>query len=191
MTTPLVQFIKENHLSAHLLSALQTEGFVTAMAAAPYLIDPSEWLSFMWGGTSSAPFKTPAQLEQYAQIIVDLWNIKREALLANTWQWPKECALSDEIVNLETREFCEGLLQGWTLSREDWESLMPEDSKENALLGGVLLSISILFDPEAALPMMQAQGAKELAQFAEIFDSMPVMLCGLTLCGAQLADPTQ
>lgn len=188
MTTPLVQFIKDNHLDAHLLSALQTEGFVTSMAAAPHVIDPSEWLSFMWGGASSAPFKTPEELEQYAEIIVNLWNLKREALLTNAWQWPKECALSGETVNLETREFCEGLLQGWTLSREDWETLMPENSQDNALLGGVLLSISMLFDPEAALPMMQAQGAEELAQFAEIFDAMPVMLCGLTLRGAQLAE---
>lgn len=53
------------------------------------------------------------------------------------------CSLSEsEIVNEETREYCEGMLQGWTLTRDDWETLMPEDSPENALLGGVLLSIS-------------------------------------------------
>ena len=88
----------------------------------------------------------------------------------------------------DTRLYCEGLLQGWTLARDDWEILMPEDSQESALLGGVLLSISLLFDPEAALPTLEAQGAAELAQFEEIYKGMPVMLCGLTQRAAQLVE---
>ncbi len=113
------------------------------MAAAPHMIDPSEWLAFMWGGEEESPFTSHEQLEQYANIIVAMWNEKRGALLSNEWQWPEACSLSEsEIVNEETREYCEGMLQGWTLTRDDWETLMPEDSPENALLGGVLLSIS-------------------------------------------------
>ncbi|WP_028025183.1 UPF0149 family protein [Enterovibrio calviensis] len=189
MTNSLAQFITENGLEAFVLSAEQTEGFVTAMAAAPNLIDPSEWLAFMWGGEDEAPFNNPEQLEAYAGIIVDMWNAQRQALLANEWTWPEACALSEaEIVNQATREYCEGMLQGWTLARDDWETIMPEESPENALLGGVLLSISLLFDPESALATMDELGAAELAQFEEIFNGMPVMLCGLTMRGYQMVE---
>ncbi|WP_325892286.1 UPF0149 family protein [Grimontia sp. NTOU-MAR1] len=189
MSISLSQFITENGLEQKLLSATQTEGFVTAMAAAPHLIDPSEWLAFMWGGEEEAPFGSHEQLEQYANIIVAMWNEQRGVLLSNEWQWPEVCALSEsDIVNEATREYCEGMLQGWTLCRDDWETLMPEDSQENALLGGVLLSISLLFDPEAALAVMEEQGAAELAQFDEVFNGMPVMLCGLTMRAMQMVE---
>ncbi|AMG29609.1 YecA family protein [Grimontia hollisae] len=189
MSISLSQFIAENGLEQKLLSAVQTEGFVTAMAAAPHLIDPSEWLAFMWGGEEEAPFASHEQLEQYANIIVNMWNTQRGALLSNEWKWPEACALSEsDIVNQATREYCEGMLQGWTLCRDDWETLMPEDSQENALLGGVLLSISLLFDPESALAAMAEQGAGELAQFEEVFNGMPVMLCGLAIRAYQMAE---
>ncbi|PKF51245.1 UPF0149 family protein [Enterovibrio nigricans] len=186
MSNALTQFITENGLEPNLLSVMQTEGFVTAMAAAPNLIDPSEWLAFMWGGEKESPFSTHEQLEAYANIIINLWNAQREALLSNGWKWPEECQLSDvDIVNEATREYCEGMLQGWTLARDDWETIMPEDSEDNALLGGVLLSISLMFDPEAAFAAMEEQGVADLAQFEEIFNAMPVMLCGLTMRALQ------
>ncbi len=68
---------------------------------------------------------------------------------------------------------------------------MPENTDGNALLGGVVLSISLLYDPETALSTMEAQGAEELAQFEEIFNAMPTMLCGLTLHGAALAEDAE
>ncbi|MFD2179954.1 UPF0149 family protein [Veronia pacifica] len=186
MAQTLKEFIANHKLHNHLLSDMQTHGFVTAMAAAPHLIDPSEWLAFMWGGEETSPFESHELLEEYANIIVAIWNEQREALLSNQWQWPEACALDDEeIVNAETRLFCEGLLQGWTLARDDWETLMPEQSEDNALLGGVILSITLMFDPESALSAMEQQGAAELAQFEEVFNAMPTMLCGLTMRAAQ------
>ncbi len=188
MTQALSQFIQDKELSDFLLSPPTTEGFIAAMAVAPYLIDPAEWISFMWGNQDGAPFSNHDDLEHYAQLIIDSWNEQRQQLLTNQWEWSDRYAFCDkEIVNQNVREFCEGFLQGWGLIRDDWETLMPEDSQDNALMGGVLLSISLLFDPEAGLTMMQEQGTADLAQFEEIFKSMPVMLCGLTLRGQQLA----
>lgn len=94
------------------------------------------------------------------------------------------------MVTESVRDFAEGLLQGWQLSRDDWENLMPEDSEDNALLGGVLLSVSMLYDPETAIMTLSDQGLTGLDEFAEIYNAMPVMLCGLTLRGNQLAQDT-
>ncbi|WP_413110451.1 UPF0149 family protein [Thaumasiovibrio sp. DFM-14] len=170
-----------------LLPAYQSLGFITAMAAAPNVIDPAEWISFFWGGEDLAPFDSPEQLEQFAQAVVTSFNQTRDALLSHEWQWPAACQLDDaQIVTEACQAYCEGMLQGWQLARDDWETLMPEHSEDNALLGGVLLSISLLFDPETAISELASQGLHGLEQFEEIYSAMPAMLCGLTLKGQQL-----
>ncbi len=99
------------------------------------------------------------------------------------------CELDDQdIVSANTRDFCEGVLQGWQLSRDDWETLMPDDSEDSALLGGVLLSLTMLYDPETTIATLAEQGMEGLEQFEEIFNAMPMMLCGLTQRGVMLAE---
>ncbi|EPO0023652.1 YecA family protein [Vibrio alginolyticus] len=176
-------------LDGKLLNPAKTQGFVTAMAAAPNVLMPQEWLPFLWGGEETAPFTDGEQLEQYIDEIVQMWNQTRPALLEGTWQWPAGCALDEQdIVTSQARDFCEGVLQGWQLARDDWETLMPEDSEDNALLGGVLLSLTMLYDPETTIETLAEQGMEGLEQFEEIFNAMPVMLCGLTQRGVALAE---
>ncbi|WP_428773127.1 UPF0149 family protein [Vibrio sp.] len=184
----LQQILSIPELEGKLISEAKTYGFVTSMAAAPNLLNPEEWLSFLWGGEEVAPFSDGEQLECYIEQVVDIWNQTRPALMENRWVWPQMCALDEEeIVNQPTRDFCEGVLQGWQLSRDDWETIMPDESEDNALLGGVLLSLSLLYDPETSMATLAEQGVDGLEQFEEIFNAMPTMLCGLTIRGAQLA----
>ena len=189
MSLSLTAILSNPELENKLLTEAQTQGFITAMAAAPNLINPNEWLAFLWGGEEISPFTTAEDLEAYANAVVNLWNEYREAFLSGQWQWPKACQLDDEeIVTAQTRQFSEGLLQGWQLTRDDWETLMPEESENNALLGGVLLSISMLFDPETALATLEEQGIEGLDEFKEIYNAVPMMLSGLTMRGFELAE---
>ncbi|MGL6312704.1 UPF0149 family protein [Vibrio sp. WXL103] len=184
----LSELIATHELQDKLLSEAQTRGFITAMASAPYLLEVNEWLPFLWGGEEQAPFSDGAQLEEYIQLVINIWNETGPQLLEGTWQWPQACTLDEEdIVSEETREFCEGMLQGWQLCRDDWETLMPEDSEDNALLGGVLLSLSMLYDPLTSLTTLKEQGMEGLEQFEEIFNAIPVMICGLSQRGQALA----
>ncbi|MEI8596025.1 UPF0149 family protein [Photobacterium sp. Hal280] len=189
MSAQLSAILQDPELSQHLLSEHQTRGFVTAMAAAPHLLDPAEWLAYLWGGDETSPFTSHQALENYANAIVQIWNEARQALLTNCWEWPEGCELDDkELVTPATREFAEGVLQGWQLTRDDWETIMPENSQDNALLGGVLLSVSLLYDPESAMAALTEQGAEGLAQFEEVFKAIPPMLCGLTQRAQQLTE---
>lgn len=176
-------------LEDKLINEAKTRGFVTAMAAAPHVLTPHEWLPFLWGGEEVAPFADGELLETYIEHIIAMWNEYRPALLSNSWQWPQGCALDEEeIVSEQTRDFCEGVLQGWQLARDDWETIMPEDSEDSALLGGVLLSLSMLYDPETSIATLAEQGIEGLEQFEEIFNAVPTMLCGLAMRGSMLAD---
>lgn len=189
MSLSLTAILSNPELENKLLTEAQTQGFIAAMAAAPNLINPNEWLAFLWGGEETSPFTTAEDLEAYANAVVNLWNEYREAFLSGQWQWPEACQLDDEeIVTTQTRQFSEGLLQGWQLTRDDWETLMPEESENNALLGGVLLSISMLFDPETALATLEEQGIEGLDEFKEIYNAVPMMLSGLTMRGFELAE---
>ncbi|GAK84444.1 hypothetical protein JCM19238_2011 [Vibrio ponticus] len=185
----LQEILSQPELNGKLINEAKTHGFVTAMAAAPHTLDPHEWLPFLWGGEEVAPFSDGEQLECYIEQVIALWNQYRPALMSNQWQWPEGCALDEEdIVTEQARDFCEGLLQGWQLSRDDWEAIMPEDSQDNALLGGVLLSLTMLYDPETSIATLAEQGIEGLEQFEEIFNAMPTMLCGLTMRGMQLVE---
>ncbi|KAB1454819.1 UPF0149 family protein [Vibrio panuliri] len=185
----LQEILSLPELEGKLINQAKTQGFVTAMAAAPHSLDPHEWLPFLWGGEEVAPFSDGEQFECYIEQVIALWNQYRPELMNNQWQWPESCALDEEeIVTEQTRDFCEGLLQGWQLSRDDWEAIMPEDSQDNALLGGVLLSLTMLYDPETSIATLAEQGIEGLEQFEEIFNAMPTMLCGLTMRGMQLVE---
>lgn len=175
-------------LQDKILNQATTHGFIVAMASAPYHLSPDEWLSYLWGGDESAPFVTASQLEQYCEYVVNLWNQTRESLLLGNWKWSADYMLDDiEIVNRAARDFCEGFLQGWQLCRDDWEVVMPQDGEDNALLGGLLLSISMLYDPATSLETLKQNGHEDLDQFTEIFQAIPVMLCGITKLGQQRA----
>lgn len=185
----LQELLSLPELEGKLINEAKTYGFVTAMAAAPNVLPPEEWLPFLWGGEEVAPFNDGEQLETYIEHIIALWNQYRPALLDNAWQWPEGCSLDDEdIVSAQTRDFCEGLLQGWQLSRDDWETIMPDGTQDSALLGGVILSLSMLYDPETSIATLAEQGVEGLEQFEEIFNAMPTMLCGLTMRGVTLAE---
>jgi uncharacterized protein len=65
---------------------------------------------------------------------------------------------------------------------------MPDGTEDSALLGGVILSLSMLYDPETSIATLAEQGIQGLEQFEEIFNAMPTMLCGLTMRGVTLAE---
>ncbi len=189
MNLTLTEIIASVEQPEQLLNEHQMTGFIVALAATPYLISPEEWLPYLWGGSDVAPFAEPSHLEIYCQHVVQQWNSAREQLLSGSWQWPTSCQLDDEeIVNQATRDFCEGMLQGWQLTKDDWEALMPPETENGALLGGVLLSMTILYDPETSLVTLNEAGADAIAQFEEIYQAMPMMLSGLSQRALAIAE---
>jgi uncharacterized protein len=185
----LQEFLQIPELHNKLVSEAETRGFVTAMAAAPHLINPSEWLPYLWGDNEQNPFEDGAQFEQYAHLIVELWNETRASLLEGHWQWPEGYALDEkDIITDSVRGFAAGMLDGWHLTKDDWETLMPADSEDSALMGGFILSLSMLYDPETSVETLTQEGVEGLDQFEEIYKAVPMMICGLTQRAAMLVE---
>lgn len=76
-------------MEGKILNEYQIRGFVTSMAAAPNVIDPAEWLAFLWGGEETAPFSAHEQLEAFANQVINIWNDARPQLLEGSWQYQK------------------------------------------------------------------------------------------------------
>lgn len=66
----LDELLSQPELENKLLNAAQTQGFITAMAAAPHLLDPSEWLPFLWGGEETAPLKLLNSLSNMLNLLL-------------------------------------------------------------------------------------------------------------------------
>ena len=161
----LQDFFEIPELKGKLVSEAETRGFVTAMAAAPHLINPAEWLPYLWGDNEEPPFEDGAQFEQYAHLIVELWNKTRESLLEGSWQWPDGYELDEkDIITEQARGFAAGMLDGWHVTKDDWETVMPADSQDNALIGGFILSLSMLYDPETSIATLSQEGVEGLEQ---------------------------
>jgi uncharacterized protein len=183
----LSKFFATLEPSDQLFNESTTRGFIAAIACAPNLLPAEEWLPYLWGGLDVAPFSDASQFEQYCQAVVEQWNTTRQQLLAQSWEWPTACHLDEQtFVTQDTQDFCEGYLQGWQLTQDDWQNLVEEHSEDNTLLGGVLLAISLLYDPETAITTLEQSGAAELSQFEEIYQAIPTMLSGLTIKGIAL-----
>ncbi|CAH0533009.1 hypothetical protein VST7929_00860 [Vibrio stylophorae] len=191
--TTLSDFVQQPELQQQLLSESQIHGVITALACAPHPIDPQEWFSLLWGGEEQSPFTSSEALEQFANLIVQLWNENRATLLQGQWQWPESCALDEEaLINDETQAFAEGFLQGWQICQDDWYNLIGESEATNQMVGGCLLAFSLFCEPQAAINELVSQGIENVdEQFHELFQSTPELLNGLTYLGQQLVDAAQ
>lgn len=83
----LTELLALPEMEGKILNEYQIRGFVTSMAAAPNVIDPAEWLAFLWGGEETAPFSVHEQLEAFANQVINIWNDARPQLLEGSWQW--------------------------------------------------------------------------------------------------------
>ena len=89
----LNEILAQPELKDRLINEPKTQGFVTAMAAAPNLLPPQEWIPFLWGGEEVSPFGDGEQLESYIELVIALWNEYRPDLLEDQWVWPAECLM--------------------------------------------------------------------------------------------------
>lgn len=66
----LQTLLSQPELEDKLLNEAKTRGFVTAMASAPNILPPEEWLPFLWGGEEVAPFTDGEQLKRIFSLLL-------------------------------------------------------------------------------------------------------------------------
>ena len=150
----LENFLFGDTVPEECMTLSEIDGFLTALAAGPVLIPPSEWLPVIWQGDGPV-FETPQELERVLALILAL-NARIVETLSKGEIAPMFNIEMDEDDNeLMTPDgWCWGFMQGVMLREEAWKPLIDSDDRE-------------LVDPIA----MIAGGGREMPEFAEIQDS--------------------
>ncbi len=147
----LESFLFGDNVPEECMTLSEIDGFLTALAAGPELVPPSEWLPVIWQGDGPM-FESPEQLERVLALILAL-NARIVATLSKGEIAPMFNIEVDEDDNeLMTPDgWCWGFMEGVALRESAWKPMLDSEDSE-------------LIDPIA----MIASGGREMPEFAEI-----------------------
>ena len=149
----LESFLFADTIPEECMTLSEIDGFLTALAAGPVLVPPSEFLPVIWQGDGPV-FETPQELERVLALILAL-----NARIVETLQKGEIAPMFNIEVDEDDNElmtpdgWCWGFMQGVMLREAAWKPLIDSDDRE-------------LLDPIA----MIAGGGREMPEFAEIQD---------------------
>ncbi len=105
----------------------ELDGFLTAIVSGPNMIQPSQWLPELWGGSAHGPgWKNEAEMQRFISLVMQQMNSIITALMERPRHYVplfNTNARSDELV-LIAEEWCVGYMRGVDLG--NWP-ILPEE----------------------------------------------------------------
>lgn len=116
------------------LTYRQLLGFFFALACAPEMVVPSEWMPFVFGDDDPG-FENQRHAEQVMAALMGLYNEANAGVLERDVSLPQECAFRDHLMsNLEPGapigEWCEGFRTGHAWLQKSWDRGLVDDMEE-------------------------------------------------------------
>jgi uncharacterized protein len=129
----------------------ELQGFLFAVASAPELITPSEWLPIVVGE------------------LMALYNAVNAAVYEDRAALPADCPVRHPaLANLDDdaplHQWSHGFLRGHQWLEESWDPYIPEDLDED--FGSILLTLSFFTSKELAQAYCEEAGNRDLAEMA-------------------------
>jgi len=151
-------------------------GFFFALACAPEMVPPSEWIPFVFGGDGPT-FDEEPQAQQILTTLMGLYNEVNTGVFERDVSLPPECPLSaNRMANLEPGapigEWCRGFQEGHLWLEDIWESSLPADLF--AALRIDLVALMFFASPTLAAAVVADEGApfESLEEAAEVFGDL-------------------
>lgn len=109
----------------------EVRGFMFALACAPDLVQPSEWLPFICGGYDPQ-FESREEAQQVMNALMFLFNECGTVGLDDGRRWPPGCEFRDDLLaNLEpdapVSQWSRGFGAGHTWLEESWDNYLPDE----------------------------------------------------------------
>lgn len=197
----LKAFLDDPARPAGTLRYHELQGFLFAIASAPDLVRPSEWMPEIFGGTE-AEYASLEEANVVLGALMALYNEVNGAVFAGSPALPSDCAFRQDILaNLDddapVSEWARGFIHGHQWLDASWEDAIPEDLDEE--FGAVIMTLSFFASRRFAESLLAETGKSDLEAFAATIrrilpDAMEsYALAGRTIAGASRApeEPAQ
>ena len=130
----LDEFLMSEALPEETMDVAMLDGFLTALAIGPNLLEPGQWLPEIWGGSEAVVWESPEQAAHIMGMILRHWNFLLAQFQAEPDAYAPVVYTSEEngkevsIVD----EWCIGFVRGINLDDEAWQPILEELENDGA-----------------------------------------------------------
>lgn len=169
----------------------ELQGFLFALASAPHLVPPSEWLPEIFDG-AEAEYASREEAEAILGAIMALYNEITSGVFDGSPALPADCSFRPDILaNLDddapVSQWARGFTRGHQWLTEAWEVDMPDEMSNE--LGAVLLTLSFFASRRLAEGILAETKNADLAAFATTIRRIfPGALAEYALLGRTIDD---
>jgi uncharacterized protein len=149
----------------------ELQGFLFAVAAAPDLVRPSEWMPEVFGG-QDAGFEDLAEAQSILPELMALYNDVNASVAKERAALPADCRFRRNVLaNLDADApvsmWARGFVQGHQWLEEDWDTYVPAEFEQD--FGMVIMTLSFFATPGLARAFVKELGRTDLAEAATLF----------------------
>jgi uncharacterized protein len=165
--SPLQSFLA-SPTGANLADFEEVRGFIFAVAGAPDLVQPSEWLPEAFAG-ELPEFESPEQAEAVLQDLMGMYNLFVSGKLRIKKEAPafREPAISNLDEKSAVACWCRGYYRGYSWLVDVWREYLPEELEEE--LVAIVLVLTFFESRQMAETCREETGqGKSLEEIAEL-----------------------
>lgn len=146
----------------------ELQGFLFAVASAPELVMPSEWMPIVFGD-HGAEYASLEEAREITAALMAAYNSINAAVFENRATLPDDCPLREPpLANLEDDApvalWSSGFLQGHQWLEESWDAYVPKQLDEE--YASILLTLSFFSSRKLAEGFCAETGDNDLASMA-------------------------
>lgn len=147
--------------SADTLRYHELQGFLFAVASAPELIRPSEWMPLMFGD-AEPDYASVDQARRVMGDLMSLCNAVNASVIGETTAVPPDCIFRDDVLanlapDAPVSQWSRGFMRGHTWLEDVWESYIPEDLDDQ--FAATLLALSFFASRDIAEALRKESAA--------------------------------
>lgn len=167
----LAQFLADPRRPPGTLSYHELQGFLFAVASAPDLVRPSEWMPEVFGG-KEAGFADLDEAQAILPELMTLYNAVNASVGSERAALPADCrfrrnVLADLEADAPVSMWARGFVRGHQWLEESWDAYVPDEFDQD--FGMVIMTLSFFATRRLASAFVKEIDRTDLAETAKLF----------------------
>lgn len=167
----LASFLEQPDRPAGTLRYHELQGFLFAVASAPDLVRPSEWMPEVFGG-QEAGFESLEEAQAILPELMSLYNAVNASVASERATLPSDCRFGRTVLaNFDNDApiawWSRGFLRGHQWLEDEWDPYVPDQFDQEFAM--VLMTLSFFASRPLAGAYLKELGRTDLAEAATLF----------------------